>query len=195
MRKSFILLISLVFAAFSAQAQIDFSKYQEPMSSFDSTDNLTVIMPNSPLIFQVLFVGGEDMVQTTATYGNPAGAYPAKQWHDFIGWTPDETGTSLGWASINHERIEANDNIGDGGGMTVFRLERDANTDTLRVVTQTLDDGRTGEYFNVDFVNTVGETGMNCGGIVSFVDGRIWTAEEWFIAATPASMTVTLVSL
>ena len=69
--------------------------------------------------------------------------------------------------------------IGDGGGMTVFKIARDADTDTIMVVEQTLADGRTGKFFNVDFANTVGETGMNCGGI-SAPDGRIWTAEEWF---------------
>ena len=80
--------------------------------------------------------------------------------------------------------IQANDKIGDGGGMTVFRVTRDADTDTLIVVNQTLADNRSGKFFNVDFKNTVGETGMNCGGISSFVDGRIWTAEEWFRSST-----------
>lgn len=48
---------------------------------------------------------------------------------------------------------------------------------------QTLEDGRKGKFFNVDFVNFVGETGMNCGGI-SAPNGRIWTAEEWFRTST-----------
>ncbi|MCP4521930.1 MAG: hypothetical protein GY827_09625 [Cytophagales bacterium] len=68
--------------------------------------------------------------------------------------------------------------IGDGGGMTAFKVEEDENGE-LTVVGQTLNDGRTGKYFNIDFANTVGETGMNCGGIVG-PTGRIWTAEEWF---------------
>ena len=45
----------------------------------------TVVLPPSPLKFQVLFVGGSDKVQTTATYGNEPGEALAKQWHDFIG--------------------------------------------------------------------------------------------------------------
>ncbi len=140
----------------------------------------TVLMPPSPLDLQVLFIGGHDLVQTTATYGNPAGQTIAKEWHDFIGFTPDETGESLGWVSVNHEMIYRDDRIGDGGGMTVFRVTRDPITGLLEVVNQELEDGRKGEFFNVDFANTVGETGMNCGGISSVVDGRIWTAEEWF---------------
>lgn len=140
----------------------------------------TVVLPPSPLKFQVLFVGGSDKVQTTATYGNEPGEALAKQWHDFIGFTPDDDSDDLGWVSVNHERINANDSIGDGGGMTVFKVARDPVTDEIIVKEQTLSDGRQGKYFNVDFVNTVGETGMNCGGITSLVDGRIWTAEEWF---------------
>ncbi|MEM9992184.1 MAG: alkaline phosphatase PhoX, partial [Bacteroidota bacterium] len=137
------------------------------------------VMPPSPLTIQILFIGGVDMVQTTSTYGNPAGETPAKEWHDFIGFTPDNESEDLGWISINHERIEANDMIGDGGGMTAFKVKRAADG-TLEIVEQVLEDGRSGKFFNVDFANTVGETGMNCGGISSMVDGRIWTAEEWF---------------
>lgn len=138
----------------------------------------TVILPPSPLKYQVLFVGGIDITQATATYGNPARPVPAKQWHDFIGVTPDAANPNEFWVSVNHEMIEKNPNIGDGGGMTSFKVRRNTATDTLEVIEQTLNDGRKGKFFNVDFVNTVGETGMNCGGI-SAPDGRIWTAEEW----------------
>ncbi len=139
----------------------------------------TVMVPSKPLVFQILFRGGFDKVQTTPTYNNPGGEAISKSWNDFIGFTPDETGESLGWISINHEMVTADDNIGDGGGMTVFRVKRDPDNDTLIIMDQTLSDGRKGTFFNVDFVNFTGETGMNCGGIVSLADGRIWTAEEW----------------
>lgn len=119
------------------------------------------------------------MVETTKTYGNPAGKAVAKEWHDFIGFTADNTGKYLGWVSVNHEMICHDDRIGDGGGMTVFAVKRDPITGLLEVAEQELQDGRRGKFFNVDFANTVGETGMNCGGIQS-PDGRIWKAEEWF---------------
>ena len=128
-------------------------------------------LPASPLSTQVLFIGGVDMVETTPTYGNPGGQKVAKQWHDFIGFTPltaedcVDDPNAIGWASVNHEMISADANIGDGGGMTVFKIRRDAATDSIIVVEQTLADGRIGKFFNVDFANTVGETGMNCGGI------------------------------
>lgn len=160
----------------SLNAQTIFDETIEVPAGYTPTE---VVLPPSPLSVQVLFVGGTDEVQTTPTYGNPAGTTLAKEWHDFIGFTPDNASGDLGWVSVNHERIVADDNIGDGGGMTVFKVKR-ADDGTLEIVDQTLSDGRSGQFFNVDFANTVGETGMNCGGITSIVDGRIWTAEEWF---------------
>ena len=158
-----------------AQAQIKFDP------EIDTTWTPDVVaLPASPLKTQVLFIGGVDKVQTPSTYGNAPGEALAKQWHDFIGFTPDNSASGdLGWVSVNHEMIVSNDSIGDGGGMTVFKIKRDPSTDSLIIVNQTLTDGRSGKFFAVDFVNTTGETGMNCGGISAF-NGRIWTAEEWF---------------
>ncbi|MEL6863041.1 MAG: alkaline phosphatase PhoX [Bacteroidota bacterium] len=153
--------------------------FDETIDVPDGYAPVEVVMPPSPLSVQVLFVGGVDEVETTPTYGNPAGKTLAKEWHDFIGFTPDNGSEDLGWVSVNHERIVSDDLIGDGGGMTVFKVKR-ADDGSLEIVEQTLTDGRSGQFFNVDFANTVGETGMNCGGITSIVDGRIWTAEEWF---------------
>ncbi|MDX1909476.1 MAG: DUF839 domain-containing protein [Bacteroidia bacterium] len=182
MKKLYALTVALMMAAVAVQGQVGFNP--EVDTVFVPT---TVVMPPSPLKMQIIFIGGHDTVQTTATYGNAAGKTLAKQWHDFIGFTPDNTGSGdLGWVSVNHEMVQANNNIGDGGGMTVFKIRRDANTDSLMIVPQTLTDGRAGKFFNVDFANTVGETGMNCGGITSTADGRIWTAEEWFQANNSA---------
>ncbi|MEM7574350.1 MAG: alkaline phosphatase PhoX [Bacteroidota bacterium] len=177
MRLLYLSLFFIGFALPQVQAQLVFPDEIEIPEGYAPQ---TVLMPGSPLTLQVLFVGGTDLVQTTPTYGNPAGQAIAKEWHDFAGFTPDETGESLGWVSVNHEMIYRDNRIGDGGGMTAFRVERDPITGLLNVMDQTLSDGRSGQFFNVDFVNTVGETGMNCGGISSVVDGRIWTAEEWF---------------
>lgn len=169
------LIISAVIgsACLSANAQIQF----DPTVDANFINDV-VIMPKSPLTMQPVFIGGVHKVQTTATYGNAAGEQTAKQWHDFIGVTPDASGESIGWISVNHEMIVQDDKIGDGGGMTTFRIKKES--DTIVVMDQTLTDGRSGKFFNVDFVNTVGPTGMNCGGISSTADGRIWTAEEWF---------------
>lgn len=176
MTKRFSLLFALALLCVGVNAQTLFDNEISIPAGYAPTE---VVMPPSPLTTQVLFVGGTDLVQSTPTYGNPAGETVAKEWHDFIGFTPDETGASLGWVIVNHERIVADDLLGDGGGMTSFRVARAADG-TLEILDQTLPDGRSGQFFNVDFANTTGETGMNCGGISSIVDGRIWTAEEWF---------------
>ncbi len=173
--KKLILLSSMCALALTdAQAQIPF-----PVNIAPDWGGKTVMMPASRLKEQVIFVGGVDEVQTTSTYGNAAGSTKAKEWHDFIGFVKDTTGGALGWVIVNHEMVENNDMIGDGGGMTSFKIKRDKN-DVIEVMTQTLPDGRKGKFFNVDFVNTVGETGMNCGGISATHIGRVWTAEEWF---------------
>lgn len=173
--KKIILLASVCSLAYTnADAQIPF-----PVNIHPDWGSKTVAMPKSPLKQQVIFVGGVDDVQTTATYGNPAGTAKAKEWHDFIGFVKDTTEGALGWVVVNHEEISKNDNIGDGGGMTSFKIKR-GKDDVIEVMDQTLPDGRKGKFFNVDFVNTVGETGMNCGGISAKHIGRVWTAEEWF---------------
>lgn len=173
--KRILLGVLAIGALFSAKAQTAF----DPEIEVTDWEPTSVVVPTSPIITQYLFIGGYHKVQTTATYGNAAGEALAKQWHDFIGFTEDTNSGDLGWVSVNHEMIVQNDSIGDGGGMTVFKIARDLNTDTLMIVNQTLSDGRSGKFFNVDFANTVGETGMNCGGISAF-NGRIWTAEEWW---------------
>lgn len=175
-RKLFVLV--LLAHAFAIKAQIKF-----PVTITPDWQAKTVWMPKSPLNSQNIFIGGVDTVQTTATYGNVAGFALAKQWHDFIGFTPETdpvklAAGELGWVIVNHEMILKDDKIGDGGGMTAFKIKRNMDG-SLEVIHQTLPDGRSGKFFNVDFANTTGETGMNCGGIVA-PTGRIWTAEEWY---------------
>ncbi|BDS10722.1 alkaline phosphatase PhoX [Aureispira anguillae] len=173
--KRLALLLLGVICVTTGYGQIQFDPSIQPSFSSD-----TVVMHPSPLQTQIIFIGGYDMVEATATYGQAAQTVVSKSWNDFIGFTSDNSGQHLGWISINHERVVADDHLGDGGGMTTFLVDRDPNTDSIIVTNQTLADGRSGKFFNVDFVNHTGETGMNCGGITSTVDGRIWTAEEWF---------------
>jgi len=168
----FLLLFIPVFL-FSQEKKFDIQPIWNPkQTQFDSIQ----------LQLQILFVGGVDVIQTLDKMGKPNGQTFAKQRHDFIGFTLDTSSELFsGWVSVNHEMIWADDKIGDGGGMTNFKIVRNRETDTFEIQYQQLVDGRKGDYFNVDFLNTVGETGMNCGGIVSCFDGRIWTAEEWYL--------------
>ena len=142
-------------AASGAMTAQDFPVRIEPVTMIPYLQG-RVVVPPSPLKYQNIFVGGVDSVETEM------GRTAAKQWHDYIGYAADATGSSLGYIIVNHEMIEANDKIGDGGGMTMFKLGKKADG-TLEVLDQTLADGRKGKFFNVDFKNTVGETGMNCG--------------------------------
>jgi uncharacterized protein len=171
------LLTVAVCSAMSASAQ-DFPSRIEPVTMIPYLHG-RVVVPPSPLKYQTVFVGGVDDVQTTAANGLPAGKAKAKQWHDWIGFTPStEGGNVLGYVVVNHEMVAKNDTIGDGGGMTMFKVGKKADG-TIEVLDQTLADGRTGKFFNIDFVNTVGETAANCGGMEGR-NGRLWTAEEWY---------------
>ncbi|MEZ5017541.1 MAG: T9SS type A sorting domain-containing protein [Flavipsychrobacter sp.] len=182
MKKLLLLTVVCGLAYSNANAQVPF-----PVNIQPDWSSKTIAMPKSPLKHQVIFVGGVDEVQTTATYGNAAGKTKAKEWNDFIGFVKDTTEGALGWVVVNHEMITSDDRIGDGGGMTSFKIKRTTG-DKLEVMEQTLPDGRKGKFFNVDFVNTVGETGMNCGGIAAKHIGRVWTAEEWFRTSNASIM-------
>jgi secreted PhoX family phosphatase len=60
----------------------------------------------------------------------------AKPWHDFTGLVPLGTGNDSCLLIVNHElRLAAkNPILGDGGGMTVFRVNRNPNTGRWGVV-------------------------------------------------------------
>lgn len=173
--KRLLLAVTTASMATTAMAQ-DFPVRIEPVTLVPYLQG-RVVVPPSPLKYQNIFVGGVDTVETTAIGSVPAGRALAKQWHDYIGYAPDTQGGSLGYVIVNHEMVAKDSAIGDGGGMTMFKIGKKADG-TIEVLDQTLGDGRTGKFFNVDFANTVGETGMNCGGISS--NGRVWTAEEWY---------------
>lgn len=191
MKKLYVLISGLFLAAGVVNAQVTSFPGQLNTVNWGTT---TVQMPASPLRTQILFVGGIDSVAhkaiTNGSVGTfPAGFSPAKQWHDYIGFTQDTAlGTQdIGWVSINHETVFKDDKLGDGGGMTVFKVRRvtvPGGVDSIVVVPQNLSSNGfpnvSTKFFSVDFKGTVGETGMNCGGITNYADGRIWTAEEWF---------------
>lgn len=130
---------------------------------------------------QILFVGGSDSVSIVDGSGLPAGMAKSRAGNDFIGITADEADY---WLAVNHETASPNQSLGGGGGMSAFKVS--LSGDSLVVVETTLPDGRTGKYHSVDFVNTVGATINNCGGIIS-ASGEIWTAEEYPGSYSPNS--------
>lgn len=173
MKKFYLVLIALLFAGIvSAQEGIQF----DPNIDIDFSIDQTLQVPKAPIIYQELFVGGHDSALVYDSHGNLHYVI-TKENNDFVGVTPDGNGDY--WITINHESNDIDELGGDGGGMTVFKVTRDPETDALIVVDNaTLTDGRTGKYFVVDFKHTVGETRNNCGGIIG-PNGEIWTAEEY----------------
>jgi len=138
---------------------------QQIFPALDTNFNAkTIIVPPSPLQSKLVFVGGKDTV-----IGINGQKQLAKQWHDFIGYTPInlQAPNDSAYITINHEMRVKDDILGDGGGMTVFKVKKTPTGDYI------VD----GSYRNVDFT-AVGNTLANCGGI-SARNGRIWTAEEW----------------
>jgi secreted PhoX family phosphatase len=173
MKKITLSLIVLATATF-AQAQnvfptLDVNIYDQ--SKFP-TDPNTVVIPASPLKYDVLFIGGTDTV--TNHNGDKA---LAKEWQDFTGYVPINGRSDSGYVIVNHEMVTADPVNGDGGGMTVFTAYYNQKTKSWEVKNDAQ-----GKFRNVDFSN-VGGTGANCGGIQTNW-GKVFTAEEWGDAFT-----------
>lgn len=166
-------ILGLLASAFmmNAQAQeLPFPAIQENLydASEYAEDLDEVMIPASPFKYDVLFVGGVDMVHNK----NGASAL-AKEWQDFTAFIPIDGRSDSGYVVVNHERMQTDATNGDGGGMTVFTAYHNPDTDTWEAVQP--DGGY--KFRNVDFSN-VGGTGANCGGIQT-PWGQVWTAEEW----------------
>lgn len=99
--------------------------------------------------------------------------FPAKGSHDMSVFIPDEKfPETKGILYISHETKYADPNLGDGGGATVFDIEKS-------------DDGKwqvVSEFRHVDF-SGVGGTNRNCGGSLS-PNGTVFTCEEVWAPST-----------
>lgn len=172
--KKVILTISCALTTLAAQAQSVFptldANIYDPAKF--ATDPSEVVIPASPLKYDVLFVGGVDEV--TNKNGQKA---LAKEWHDFTGYVAINGRSDSGYVIINHERVQTDAVNGDGGGMTVFTVYFNQSTQKWEVT-----DDNKGKFRNVDF-SEVGGTGANCGGIQTSW-GKVFTAEEWGDAFT-----------
>ncbi len=119
------------------------------------------------LKYEVLFSGGKDIVTT-----HDKQETVSKDWQDFTGFIPIHGRSDYGYIIVNHEKIQKDPVLGDGGGMTVFTVKFDKREKKWMVQ----DDPR-GKYRNVDF-SEVGFTLANCGGAQT-PWGTVLTAEEW----------------
>ena len=167
--KKVILTISCALTAIAAQAQsvfptLDANIYDPAKFAADPSE---VVIPASPLKYDVLFVGGVDEV--TNKDGQKA---LAKEWQDFTGYVAINGRSDSGYVIVNHERVQTDAVNGDGGGMTVFTVYYNQSKQAWEVT-----DDNKGKFRNVDF-SDVGGTGANCGGIQTSW-GKVFTAEEW----------------
>ncbi len=129
------------------------------------------IRVSSSLKMDVLFEGNRDAVW------NGSQLAIAKTWHDFTGLVPLGTGNDSCILIVNHEMREGYPGVkdpilGDGGGMTVFRVNKNASTGRWSVGTY-----KGQKFWNVDFKPVRG-TYTNCGGVTLPVPGMFMTAEE-----------------
>jgi secreted PhoX family phosphatase len=167
--KKELLIATMLFSSWAAFAQSPFPTLNEDFynTTAHPSDLSTILIPASPLKYDVLFTGGVDYVHNAD--GDSA---LAKEWQDFTGFVPINGRSDSGYVIVNHERIEADPINGDGGGMTVFTVSFNQSTQSWDVVNHP-----DGKYRNVDF-SAVGGTGANCGGVQTSW-GKVFTAEEW----------------
>lgn len=159
-------MLAQLLVASSAMAQLGFTALDTNHAS-----QTVRVSSDSRFKTQILFVGGVDSV-----YNSGLNAYgTARQWHDFLGYTAIDDNSA--YITINHEMQIADAFFGDGGGMTVFKVTRDIETDTFKFVRYATATGTSCRFRSVDF-SGVGGTLTNCGGI-QMSNGRIFTAEEY----------------
>jgi uncharacterized protein len=131
------------------------------------------IRVSSTLKLDVLFEGNRDFVwdATTKQYA------VSKTWHDFTGLVPLGTGNDSCLLIVNHEMRDGYFGIkstvlGDGGGMTVFRVNKNPSTGRWGVAPY-----KGQNFWNVDF-RPVRGTYTNCAGVTLPVSGQFMTSEE-----------------
>lgn len=168
MKRIFLSLISFAFAGFAESQHV----FPELVVNFydqasQSQDPDAIVVPASPIKYDVLFIGGTDEVVNAD--GTKA---LAKEWQDFTGYLPINGRSDSGYVIVNHEQMVSDKVNGDGGGMTVFTVYFNQSLQKWTVI----DDAK-GKFRNVDF-SSVGGTGANCGGIQTSW-GQVFTAEEW----------------
>ena len=131
-------------------------------SNFSSKD---LILPEG-FTYTVLFSEGDDVTRTDGE------KFPAKGNHDLSIFIPDEqTPNTKGLLYISHETKYKDENLGDGGGATIFDIEK------INGVWQAV-----GDFNHIDF-SGVGYTNRNCGGSLT-PNGTIFTCEEAWAHST-----------
>jgi len=123
-------------------------------------NNHTVQIPEG-FKYKVLFSEGDTVVTNTGVRALAKGS------HDMVIYIPIDASSVHGYLYVNHEEHKPNKLLGDGGGGTVFEVEKKNGEWVVA-----------GDFHAVDF-SGVGETFRNCGGTLT-PQGTILTTEEEF---------------
>ena len=131
-----------------------------PFKSIASNfDTKTIILPEG-FTYKVLFSEGDPVTRADGKQ------FPAKGNHDLCVYIPDESQPNTkGRIYVSHETKRKNINLGDGGGATIFDIEKVDGE--WKVIS---------DFMHVDF-SGVGFTNRNCGGTIT-PNGTIFTCEE-----------------
>lgn len=119
--------------------------------------NKTLILPEG-FSAKILFTEKRDKVLV-----NDSVSAPAKGNHDMLAFLPGVD--NKGWLFVSHELKGSNAVLGDGGGATMFEVEKDSSSWNVE-----------SPFHHVDFSSVRG-TDRNCGGSVA-PNGMIYTCEE-----------------
>jgi hypothetical protein len=123
-------------------------------------NNHTVVIPKG-FTYQVLFSEGDTVITTSGIHA------PGKGSQDMIVYFPINNSSEHGYLYVNHEEHIPNPLLGDGGGGTVFEIQK--TNGEWKVL---------GNLRAINF-SGVGETFRNCGGTLT-AKGTILTTEEEF---------------
>lgn len=131
-------------------------------SNFETKD---LLLPEG-FTYKVLFSEGDDVTRADGQ------KFPAKGNHDMTVFVPNENEPNTkGILYVSHETKYKNEDLGDGGGATIFNIEKiDGQWEVV------------GDYNHVDF-SGVGYTNRNCGGSLT-PNGTIFTCEEAWAHST-----------
>jgi len=144
-----------------AAAYVSYAQNAPALQTLPADYDTPGILLAKPLSYQVLHTSGDKVLA-------PSGQMvPQRGKFDFMTFVPEVGKTNQGYLVINHETSEANDALGDGGGVTIIQLKQ-----TLGGHWEQLASPRA-----VDF-SPVGGTWNNClGGQTPW--GTVLTSEEY----------------
>jgi secreted PhoX family phosphatase len=163
MRTSTALLLILFFYCMHspAQAQVTLFQFQQaPFKEVPYSDTSGNLRLSEEFEYYTLFEQGDTV------YNKQGQSSPSKKNHDYATFLPGSSAKKA-FLFVSHECNDTNTVLGDGGGGTIFPIQK-----------KDYQWRRTGKFQAVDF-SAVGGTYDNCGGLYFPKTKRILSAEEF----------------